>query len=132
MRAWGQVTDLVLYALAEIERGTYHDVADRTQADPEAVRKALHRMSREPVSKRRVYICDWTRDNHRQRAYPRPVYRLGSRPNVSKPKPIPHAASARSCAQRAVAMLSAIHPGIRQKAAMRKLAELRRRGAFLP
>jgi hypothetical protein len=49
----------------------------------------LRRVTKErPV--KRAYICGWTYDDEDcANPYPRPIYRLGSRPDVPKPPPAP-------------------------------------------
>lgn len=132
MKAWGQVTDLVLLALAEIGRGTYHDVADAADIDPESVRKALDRMARVPFAKRRVHIVSWSTDMPGARNYPRPVYAPGKGGNAKRPAPVSHTDATRNYYQRAQRIAQSVTGRhLPQKQATRHLAALRAKGVPL-
>lgn len=128
MSAWGQITDLVLLALAEIKHGMYHDVAFFADVDPEPVRKALHRMA-SAKGHRKIHIDRWESTLAGARNYPRAVYALGHKKNAPRPKPKSHTAAARDYSRRAqAAAKTALGRYLPQKDACRAIAKLRSHG----
>jgi len=127
---WGAIVENVILALQTLGKATLHDIVEETGLDLDAVRKPLNRMSKEPIERRRVHICGWTRVAFHGRVYPRPVYALGAKPNARKPKPKTHTELAREWARKSQSLASAIRFGhVPQKEAIKIVAAARRAGA---
>jgi len=131
--AWGQMTDRILLALGEIHTGSLQDVLDEMGVSDErqaaTVRKTLNAMAAAPKGQRRVHIAKWCRTQERQRAYPRPVYRIGDGPNASKPAPKDHTTASREYLQRCKTLVEFMHCApFGQKAARAVLAQIRAKG----
>lgn len=129
-RAWGQVTDLVLLALADVGgRAGLHTLAEETGVSSETLRKVLARIVAAPRDARRAHIGGWDDlpPAPGLRAYPRAVYVLGPGKNVGRPAPKPRADIVRAWYNSAQARLQTVQPGLSQKAAARLAAEINRR-----
>lgn len=125
--AWGQVTDLTLSTLKEIGANTARTLADWADLPFLSVHRALQRMSNEPRRHRRVHIVRWTYEgSDLEKPCLRAVYACGPGLNADRPPPRAYNDVRRESAQRAQAMFSASHLGIKQKTAKKLRAQLNR------
>lgn len=85
---WGDVTQRMLDALAELGPMTRSELCRAVGADRRTCASVVSRLMRprqRPVAPRRVHICGWRDDEEGQRRYLRAVYALGDRPDARKP-----------------------------------------------
>jgi hypothetical protein len=76
MIAWGNTTDRILLLLQQ-EPMTKAEICRRLELRHDQVASVLSRLKRS----KRIYICGHTRHAISGRAYIRPVYALGNKPN---------------------------------------------------
>lgn len=83
----GYIVRASLELLEEIGPMTAADIALHLGVSRYLVHAAMSRM-RDPDVKggKRVYVQRWTHTADKGRAYPRPVYAIGSKPDAPKPK----------------------------------------------
>lgn len=94
--------------LGELENGdmTVAQLVDELGHDRENVRKATTRAANEPRP-RALHIVGWVMTQPGERAYPRPIYRLGDGSNKKRPAPKDRATIVREWSQRKHALLKA-------------------------
>lgn len=90
--AWGNSTDRMLAALAELGRATRAQLQSHAGIDKNTAGQVVARITqvakRGPMTgQRRAYVCDWTREHDGARDYLRPVYALGNKPDKPRPPP---------------------------------------------
>lgn len=74
-----------LETFGQITAQEFADYADIGRYDAHAV---LNRMAkRTKAGVKRLYVADWTHEHDDARRYPRPVFKLGDKPDKPKPKP---------------------------------------------
>lgn len=94
MRAWGNLTDLVLAALREHGPMTRIEIERELGIENEnhigqIVGRICKPVVRGPeVGKKRAHICGWTRHDDEGKRYTRPIYKAGHGKNSPKPPPL--------------------------------------------
>lgn len=88
MRDWGSTVAKILAALKECGEMTPDEICRHIGIQRDHVSTILTRL-RKPGKEvpQRVYVVRYVDDAEGMRRYPRPVYALGNRINVKRPKP---------------------------------------------